>query len=142
MPVLFRENGIRLLFPDDWQLTREESPTGWTLFLQSPETSFFLLTFDGDMPEVGLVATTALEALRVDYPELEAEEVVESLAGQPAQGHQIRFFSLDLTNSCATRCFYSDSGTIFVMWQANDLELETMEPILQAICASIHLEEE
>ena len=83
------------------------------------------------------MANTALEALRTEYPELEEEDAVESLAGQPALGHNIRFFSLDLTNTCCTRCFYTDTGTIFVMWQANDLELESIEPIFRAFCAVV-----
>ena len=109
--------------------------------VQSPETAFFLLTYDDDMPEIGLMAETALEALRADYPDLEAEEALESLAGQPAMGHDIHFFSLDLSNTCCTRSFYSESGTVFVMWQTNDLELERVEPIFKAMCASLHVEE-
>jgi hypothetical protein len=93
------------------------------------------------MPEVGEVADTVLDALRADYPELEADDAVESIAGQPALGHNIRFFSFDLTNSCCTRSFYCETGTILLMWQANDLELETVEPIFKAIVASLRIDE-
>jgi hypothetical protein len=137
----FEADGIRFQYPDNWQLTREEAGTGWTVSVQSPATAFFILTFDEEMPEVGAVAETVLEALRADYPDLEAEPALESLAGQPAIGHDIRFFSLDLTNTCHTRCFYSDAGTILLMWQANDLELDAVEPVLRAICASLRVEE-
>jgi|ERR1043165_500374 hypothetical protein len=141
MPALFQEEGIRFQYPENWELTQEESETGWTVSVQSPDTAFFLLTYDRDMPELGEMAEAALEALREEYPELEADETVESLAGQPAMGHNIRFFSLDLTNTCCTRCFYSESATILVMWQANDLELDRMEMVLRAICASLRVEE-
>jgi hypothetical protein len=141
MSASFDEDGIRFRYPENWELTQEESDTGWTVSVQSPDTAFFLLSYDTDMPDVGQMAETALEALRADYPELEAEEIVESLAGQPAMGHNIRFFSLDLTNTCCTRSFYCDTGTILVMWQANDLELDRMEPIFRAICASLKVEE-
>jgi hypothetical protein len=142
MPGQFRKDGIRFQYPENWERTLEETATGWTVSVQSPETAFFLLTYDSDMPEIGLTADTALEALRTEYPDLEADDVVESLAGQPALGHDIRFFSLDLTNTCCTRCFYSETGTVFLMWQANDLDLETVELVLRAICASLRLEEE
>src|SRR5713226_6062171 len=121
MPGVFHEDGIRFQYPENWQLTQEETETGWTVSVQSPNTAFFLLTYDADMPEVGFMADTALEALRAEYPDLEADEAIESLAGQPAVGHDIRFFSLDLTNTCCTRSFYSETGTILVMWQATDL---------------------
>jgi hypothetical protein len=141
MPLVFQADGIRFQYPDNWRLTREDAETGWTVSVESPETAFFMLTFDDQMPEVGLVAQTVLDALRADYPDLEAEDAVESIAGQPALGHDIRFFSLDLTNTCRTRSFYSDAGTILVMWQTNDLELDEVEPVFRAICASLRLEE-
>ena len=141
MPLVFQADGIRFQYPDNWRLTREDAETGWTVSVESPETAFFMLTFDDQMPEVGLVAQTVLDALRADYPDLEAEDAVESIAGQPALGHDIRFFSLDLTNTCRTRSFYSDAGTILVMWQTNDLELDDVEPVFRAICASLRVEE-
>ena len=141
MPLVFQADGIRFQYPDSWRLTREDAETGWTVSVESPETAFFMLTFDDQMPDVGLVAQTVLDALRADYPDLEAEDAVESIAGQPALGHDIRFFSLDLTNTCRTRSFYSDAGTILVMWQTNDLELDEVEPVFRAICASLRLEE-
>jgi hypothetical protein len=141
MPLLFQAAGIRFQYPDNWQLTRENAETGWTVSVQSPETAFFILTFDADMPEVGAVAETVLDALRGDYPDLEADDALESIAGQPAIGHDIRFFSLDLTNTCHTRSFYSGTGTILIMWQANDLELDAAMPVFKAMCASLRVEE-
>ena len=55
-------------------------------------------------------------------------------------GHLIRFFSLDLTNTCWTRSFYSSEGTVLVLWQVNDLELEQAEPVLRAICSSFQVD--
>lgn len=139
--MVFEEDGLRFQYPDGWTLTREEADSGWTVSVQSPETAFFLVAFDKSMPEAGQVAETVLEALRADYPELEAEHAVESVAQQPALGHNITFFSLDLTNTCCTRSFYSDAGTVLLMWQANDLELDAVEPIFKAMCASVRLDD-
>ncbi len=139
--MVFEEDGIRFQYPDNWSLTREEADSGWTVSVQSPDTAFFLLAFDKTMPEIGAVVETALQALRADYPDLEAEDALESVAQQPALGHDITFFSLDLTNTCRTRSFYSEAGTILMMWQANDLELDAVEPIFKAMCASLRLEE-
>jgi hypothetical protein len=94
------------------------------------------------MPPAEELSETALEALREDYPQLEAEERVDSLAGQMAVGHNVRFFSLDLTNTCWTRSLYTAQGTVLVMCQTNDLELEKNEPVLRAICASLRVEED
>jgi len=141
MAGVFRKDGIRFQYPENWTMTREDAENGWTVSVQNKETAFFMLTFDSQMPEVGLVAETVLDALRADYPDLEAEDALESIAGQPALGHNIRFFSLDLTNTCCTRSLYSETGTLLLMWQASDLEFENVEPIFQAICKSLKIEE-
>jgi hypothetical protein len=142
MAERFENNVISFLYPENWRLEREENETGWSVLLQSPDTAFFLLSLDEDGPDSEYVANTALEALREDYDDLEADECVDSLAGQPAVGHDIRFTSLDLTNTCWTRSFYCADGTVLVMCQLNDLELEQHEPVLRAICASLKLEDE
>jgi len=142
MVAQFEESGIRFKYPENWQLEREESEGGWTVSVQSPETAFFLLCLREDMPETNEVADTALAALREDYPDLEADGCVDTLAGQPAIGHDIRFFSLDLTNTCWIRSFYSAQGTVLLMFQFNDLEIEKNEPVLRAMCASLELEDE
>jgi hypothetical protein len=137
----FDESGIRFKYPENWQLEREESDSGWTVSVQSPDTAFLLLCLRQDMPQTNDVAETALAALRDDYPDLEADECVDTLAGQPAIGHDIQFFSLDLTNTCWIRSFYSAQGTVLLMCQFNDLEVEKNEPVLRAMCASLELED-
>jgi hypothetical protein len=142
MALQFDQDGIRFRYPENWRLEQEEGDSGWTVMVQSPDTAFMLVSLDQDMPEPSAMAETALEALRQDYADLEAEEHMESMAGQPAVGHDIRFFSLDLTNTCWTRSFYGGGGTVLVMCQVNDLELEKNEPVLRAICASLEVEQE
>src|SRR5258708_35477434 len=120
----YQEAGIRFRYPDNWKLERENNENGWTVSVQSPGSTFLMVCLRDDMPTPDEMAHAALEALKEEYPDLEAEDCVESIAGQPATGHEIRFFSLDLTNTCFTRSFYSESGTVLVFWQASDLELE------------------
>ncbi len=141
MAAQFHRDGIRFLYPENWEMDRQDNDAGWTVSVQSPGTAFLLVSYDAGMPEADLMADTALEALRSEYPSLESDKAVESLAGQPAVGHDVQFFSLDLTNTGWLRSFYGGAGTVLVMWQANDLELERIGPVLRAICASIQVEE-
>jgi hypothetical protein len=142
MPATFVDGGIRFLYPDNWSLEREDNEAGWTVSLHSPGTAFMVVVFRSDMPPTTDLADAALEALREDYPELEVEDSVESVAGQPAVGHDMRFFSLDLTNTCWTRSFCSPQGTILVLCQACDLEPDKNETVLRAICASLRVDAE
>jgi hypothetical protein len=142
MALLFQERGVRFQYPENWKLEREDDESGWTVSLQSPETAFLMISVNEDMPSTEQVAQTALEALRSEYPELEADACVDTVAGQPAVGHEIQFFSLDLTNTCWTRSFYSETATVLLLWQANDLELPDYKPVLRAITASLRVDEE
>jgi hypothetical protein len=92
-----------------------------------------------DRQGVKQLSRAVLDTLREDYPDLEAEEKVEPLAGRKAFGHDIRFFSLDLTNTCWTRSFAAPPGTVLVMCQTSDLELETMGPAMRGICSSLRV---
>jgi len=138
----FHDSGVCFKYPENWALEREDSDDGWTVTVQSPDTAFLLVSLHRDMPSPEDMADTALAALQEDYPDIEADGRIESILGQPAVGHDIQFFSLDLINSCWIRSFYTPQGTLLLMRQFNDLELEKNEPVLRAICASMKIEEE
>jgi hypothetical protein len=138
----FNEDGLSFSYPDDWKIEREPSAEGWTVSLQSPGTAFAMIRLDRNMPGTEQVAMTALEALKDDYPSLEAEPTIDMLAGEMAIGHDVQFFSLDLATTCWTRSFYGAAGTVLVMCQVSDLDQETYEPALRAICKSMRSEED
>jgi hypothetical protein len=142
MVAQFDDTGVRFKYPENWRLEREDSDDGWTVSVQSPDTAFLMLCLRPDNPSTNQLNETALAALREDYPDLEADDCVDTLAGQPAVGHNVRFFSLDLTNTCWLRSFYTGRGTVLVMYQFNDLESETNETVLRAICASLEVEDD
>ena len=137
----FDEDGVSFRYPDDWALEREEAENGWTATLQSKGTAFLVVTLDRAMPEPQQMVHAALEALRSEYPQLDADAAVDMVAGEMAVGHDIAFFSFDLPVTAWTRSLYCGAGTLLVYWQANDLELPTTEPVLRAICASLRVEE-
>jgi hypothetical protein len=137
----YQADGISLDYPDDWKLDREESGDGWTVQLQSAGTAFLTLTCDKSGATAEEIAAAALDALKAEYPTLEVQAKVGNLAGQMAVGHDIQFFSLDLTNTCWTRSIYGAEGVLLLLCQCNDLELEQYEPVLRAICDSLTVEE-
>jgi hypothetical protein len=139
MAAKFDDGGIRFLYPENWGIEREDSEEGWIVTVQSPETAFAIITVNVELPTCEEILAAALEALKAEYPDLEAEDWVGIVAGQPAIGHDIRFTSLDLTNMCWTRSLYSSAGTVLVLCQCNDLENALHEQVLRAICASLEV---
>jgi hypothetical protein len=141
MASQFDDGGIRFLYPENWRLEREESDDGWTVTVQSPETAFLLLTVNIEDRDPAEMLATALEALRADYPDLEFEDCVDTIAKQAAIGQNIHFVSLDLTNTCWMRSFVATAGTVMLLCQSNDLESEGNEQVLRAICASLEVDD-
>lgn len=139
MAAEFSESGVSFTYPESWQLEREVNDEGWVVSVNGPGTAFVTVCLREDHPKVKQLSQAVLDTLREDYPDLEADEKVERLAGRKAFGHDIRFFSLDLTNSCWTRSFDAPTGTVLVMCQTSDLELETMGPILKTIRSSLRV---
>jgi hypothetical protein len=137
MPGEFERDGLHFRYPDNWDVEPADSTDGWSVLLQSPQTAFVLISVHPDRPEVEEVLETALAALREDYPELEAEKVADRVAKRPARGYDIQFFSMDLVNTCWVRSFRTKTQTVLMMFQTNDLELEDVEPVFQAIKASV-----
>lgn len=136
MVAKFERQGIELQYPDNWTAEVEEFESGWSIAVQSPATAFLTLTYDEGCPGVGEFADSALDAIKDEYKELDAEPVVEPICGQPAVGYDVQFFSFDLTNSCQIRAFAVDGGTVLLIWQANDLETQNVA-VLKAITASL-----
>jgi hypothetical protein len=139
--AVFEESGVSFQYPDNWALEREENETGWTVSLQGPGTAFAMVCLRNDAPDPGRMADAVLETLREDYPDLEEEPRVDTLAGRPAVGHDITFFSLDLTNTAWTRSIAGTQGTILMLCQTADLELDSEEPVLRAVCKSLRVED-
>ena len=139
MPAVFERNGLRFLYPENWSLEQEATEDGWSVTVQSPTTAFLLLSVYPSRPPVKEMLDTALGALRETAPDLEVEEASETIAKRHAQGHNISFFSLDLTNTCWTRSFRTPMGTVLILCQATDLELEDTEPVLRAMRASLEI---
>lgn len=137
MAARFQADGIAFQYPENWQFEQEVQESGWTVTVQSPDTAFLTVTFDAEKSDIGQMADSALATLVEEYPGLEAESVVESIADQPAIGHDVQFFSFDLTNTAAIRAFQTEGGAVLIMWQFNDLEQERSELVLKAICKSI-----
>lgn len=137
----FSEDGLSFLCPDGWSLEREPTDDGWTVTLQSPGTAFAMVRLDKSMPAVPDVAAAALEALRADYPDLDAQSALDTVGGELAVGHDIAFFSLDLTVTAWTRVFHGLAGTVLVLCQVSGADEGEYEPALRALCASIRSEE-
>jgi len=139
--VRFERGGVSFQYPENWQILPEPYDLGWSVTVQSPGTAFLTLTCDESNPGIGELADAALSAIKDEFKQLDVSPFSGTVAGLPAIGHDVEFFSFDLTNTCFIRAFSAMQGTILILAEANDLE-ETQMKVLHAICASVKLEDE
>jgi hypothetical protein len=130
---------LQFAYPDGWALDETRTGDGLTISLQSPYSMFvFVNCYDAPV-SAQQVADQALETMKDEYAELDCEGVKEMIDGVMAVGHDINFFSLDLTNTCWIRAFSAGKQTVLIFAQTSDLDLERGETAFRAICASVKL---
>ncbi len=134
----YDDNGIRFEYPHDWEVDIGEDGTRRSVTVQSSSgPAFAMVTVDASCPSPGEMADEALAALREEYPVLESSPGNESIAGHNAVGHDVEFFSLDMSNNCVIRCFQTPRRTVFILAQWSDAEQNEPERTLAAVRQSI-----
>ena len=66
---------------------------------------------------------------------------VETIAGSPAVGHDVRFLSLDLPVTARVRGLPCESGSLLVLTQVADIDAAAAGPGLAAMVASLRLDD-
>jgi hypothetical protein len=131
---VYDDRGIRFEYPADWEMEVTDEGTITTVSIQSPGgLAFALVTVDDSCPAPAEVADQALEALREEYPVLDAAPALETINGHRAVGHDVEFISLDMTNACTIRCFRTPRRTVLLFGQWSDLVGEESEASLSSL---------
>jgi len=138
----FDRDGISFRYPENWRVEAEEGEGGWTVTLNSPETAFAIISLRPDARDPADLADQTFEAIKAEYKELDAENAIQTIAGQVAIGHDIDFMTVDTPNICRTRCLETPAGPLLIMCQTSEYDREQNDPVLQAIVASLTVDEE
>lgn len=138
MVGIFDDYGIRFHYPGDWELDVADDGSRATVSLQAPDApAFVMVALDTDRPPPSAIAEEALEAMRAEYPELEATPARETIDGHPATGHDLEFFTLDMTGSCVIRSFRTERRTVLIFAQWSGLDDDSAEQSIRALRATM-----
>lgn len=140
MSRTFERAGVRFEYPAGWQVEADDTDSGWAVTLVSPETAFVLVSLRADADTPGRVADETLAALRADYPGLDAEPAVETLAGRPAVGYDVEFLTLDTAAEARVRCLDTPAGPLLVLAQATAHDRTRVAPAVRAVFASLRID--
>ena len=78
-----------------------------------------------------------LAAMKDEYAFLEFDTAADEVEDQPMVGYDINFFCLDLSNTAWFRGFQREGTTYLLFCQAEDREMERVQPVLQAMTVSL-----
>jgi hypothetical protein len=138
MPAIFDKFGVRLMYPDNWQLIdldAEGMPYSFTL--QSQETAYWTLYIYPPGHEVRPKVKEIIEILEAEYREVEVLPTEEVLGDAKTKGVDLAFFYLDLLVEAKIRTLRTPSATLIWHYQAESREFEEREPVFQAIAVSM-----
>jgi hypothetical protein len=137
MPGKYDRFGIEFLYPENWEI-QEEGWDDWpkTVTLQSPDGAFLsIYVYEGGANLRDLVRE-AVEAMRSEYEDLEAEEILQPGDGSD-YGYNLDFYCLDLVVSAQIRGALLPGKTVVWQSQAETREFDKNELVFRAITTSM-----
>lgn len=138
MIATYDRGGVSLAYPKNWTLEEDsDDEAKLNLTLSSPNTAFWTLIVYAEKIDLPHAVGQVIEALRAEYPDLEATDASEEVAGETLLGQDASFFCLDLTSTVRVRAYHRGEATYLILSQSEDRELEEVEPVFQAITQSL-----
>jgi hypothetical protein len=138
MMSTYEDHGVRFEYPSDWSLEVTEHGPVVTVAVQEPDgLGFALITTDKSRPDPEDVAEAALEAMREEYPDLDAAPAMETINEHCATGHDVEFFAMDMANAASIRCFRTPHRTFLAFGQWSDLGEEDLPDRIRSVLHSI-----
>jgi hypothetical protein len=135
---VYEDHGVHFEYPSDWQVEVSEDGPVTTIEVQAPSgLAFALVRTDESCPDPADVADEVLDAMRQEYPDLDAAPAEETLRDHVVTGHDVEFFSLDVTNGATIRCFRTPRRTVLLFGQWSDLGEENLPDLVLGVFRSI-----
>jgi hypothetical protein len=135
---LYEDHGVRFQYPSDWALEVSDDGPVTNVDLQHPEgIAFLVVRTDLSCPDPAEIADSVLEAMREEYPGLDASPVEETLRDQSATGHDVEFVSLDIASAATIRCFRTPRRTVLVFGQWSELGDEDLSESVGEVLRSV-----
>ena len=138
MPAKFEKLGIAFQYPDNWTLEEEDAQVGrGSVTVYSPGGAFWSVTVHPQDVDPDDLARAAVDAMKDEYDEIEAERAAETIAGHRMIGYDLNFYCLDLTSTACVRSLRTRRATYTVFCQAEDRDFDELRAVFQAITASL-----
>jgi hypothetical protein len=146
MSGVYKQGTLRFAYPENWVIEEdEETDALQAVSVLSQETAFWSVMIYEGQRDLAQMAEAVIATLSAEYPQLErdpAESSADARYPDPpgAFGYDLSFPYLDLMNSAILRTFHHRGHTYLVLAQAEDREMEQVEPVFRAMTMSLTAE--
>ena len=137
MTAVYNNSGVHFQYPENWTILEESQEWPHEITLESPSGAFWALHVYFPPTDPSELASDALDAMRMEYENVEVEPVREMIGTVPTEGFDMSFFYLDLLINCRTRSFTLGDKTFLLITQAEDRDYDELEPVFRAITISL-----
>ncbi len=138
MSAVYDRLGLRFEYPENWILDEEEAVAGnQSVSVYSPEGAFWTIAVHPPQTDQQSLLDAALNAMQEEYDELDSETVEQQIGHHRVRGYDMNFYCLDLTSTARVRCVEMPQSTLLIFYQAEDREMQRIEPIFEAMTASL-----
>jgi hypothetical protein len=138
MPSRYAKLGIHFQFPENWTLDESDALKGdESVSVYSPGGAFWSIIRHPHTTSPADLVEAAMQAMRQEYDELDAEAIEETVAGHDLIGYDLNFYCLDMTNTALVRSFQTPKATYLILCQADDREFLEIEGVFRAITLSL-----
>jgi hypothetical protein len=137
MPAVFNKLGISFQYPENWVLDEEDAVAGrQSVTLYSPGGGFWSISVHPPSADPQSLAGAAVDAMKQEYGEVEAEAFDETIAGWQLVGFDLKFYYLDLISTATVRCARTSRSTYVIFSQAEDRDFDDLAMVFRAITTS------
>jgi hypothetical protein len=138
MPAEFNKLGITFQYPDNWAVEEETALAGQnSVTVYSPGGAFWSVSAHPRSADPMKLARAAVDAMKAEYKELEAEQTEETIADREMVGYDLSFYYMDLISTASVRCIRTDRATYTVFCQAEDREFDRIHAVFVAMTTSL-----
>ncbi|MFT7640105.1 MAG: hypothetical protein ACI9G1_001844 [Pirellulaceae bacterium] len=138
MPEVFDQNGLRVIYPENWEVD-EHSTANWpkSVSLQSPSSATWSVYMYASGADVQELAAESLAAMQELYQGLEATPAVEDFLDEAAIGYDMHFYCLDLLIIGRIRVVEMGRFIYVVVTQGEDRDFADNLPVFTAMTTGV-----
>lgn len=137
MDQVYEGAGVRFRYPSDWAIQEESGKEQTTIAVSDGATTLWSVTLLPARPPAEHVLRTAISAFCEEYPDVEVERSEQTVSRRTRLIADLEFDCLDLLNHVVLQTFRTGRFTVLLMAQATEHDRPMVDPILEAIGASL-----